>query len=348
MAKILAIERLGTGPMSTVDPFLFCVYHKDNYPPGNKEMEAPHRGNGMDFNPQADYRMYHGSTIPGFPQHPHRGFETITATIDGMIDHADSVGNAGRYGKGDLQWMTAGQGVVHSEMFPLIKDDDYNPTRFFQIWLNLPAKSKMVKPGFAMFWAPDVPKWTDESKLASVTIWAGVNYFEVKKNNAPPPDSWASDPANDVAVMHITIQPGGKLTLPAANTGKNVSRTLFYIEGVEGAMKVGEQAIPAKVLVKVEADEDIDLEMDAAATEPGEFLLLQGKPIDEPVAQHGPFVMNTRAEIQQAFMDYQRTQFGGWPWPRDDMVFDRTKDRFALLDGKETEPPKDEECEAQE
>ena len=265
-----------------------------------------------------------------------------------MIDHADSVGNAGRYGKGDLQWMTAGQGVVHSEMFPLIKDDDYNPTRFFQIWLNLPAKSKMVKPGFAMFWAPDVPEWTDESKLASVTIWAGVNYFNVKKNNAPPPDSWASDPENDVAVMHITIQPGGKLTLPAANTGKNVSRTLFYIEGAEGAMKVGEQEISAKVLVKVEADEDVDLEMDAAATEPGEFLLLQGKPIDEPVAQHGPFVMNTRAEIQQAFMDYQRTQFGGWPWPRDDMVFERTKDRFALLDGKEIEPPKDKKCEAQE
>ena len=96
----------------------------------------------------------------------------------------------------------------------------------------------------------------------------------------------------------------------------------------------------------MEADEEVELEMDASATEPGEFLLLQGKPIDEPVAQHGPFVMNTRAEIQQAFMDYQRTQFGGWPWPRDDMVFDRTKDRFALLDGKESEPPKEKECEA--
>jgi len=197
-----------------------------------------------------------------------------------------------------------------------------------------------------MFWAPDVPKWKDESKLASVTVWAGVNYFGVEKNNSPPPDSWASDPENDVAVMHIAIQPGGKLTLPAANTGKNVNRTLFYIEGAEGAMKVGEQAIPAKVLVKLEADEEVELEMDASATEPGEFLLLQGKPIDEPVAQHGPFVMNTRAEIQQAFMDYQRTQFGGWPWPRDDMVFDRTKDRFALLDGKESEPPKEKECEA--
>jgi redox-sensitive bicupin YhaK (pirin superfamily) len=88
---------------------------------------------------------------------PSRGFETITATIDGLIDHFDSVGNAGRYGMGDVQWMTAGEGVVHSEMFPLLNDHAPNRLRFFQIWLNLPAKSKMVKPSFAMFWANDVP-----------------------------------------------------------------------------------------------------------------------------------------------------------------------------------------------
>ena len=195
--------------------------------------------------------------------------------------------------------------------------------------------------GFAMFWAPEVPKWSDESKLCSVTVWAGENYFGVLKNNAPPPDSWASDPANDVAVMHITVQPGGKMTLPKAHSGKSVTRTLFYIEGAADAMKVGGQAIPEKVLIKVEPDSDIELEMSASASQAGEFLLLQGKPIAEPVAQHGPFVMNTREEIQQAFMDYQRTQFGGWPWDRDDMIFDRTKGRFALLNKKETEPPKD-------
>ena len=242
--------------------------------------------------------------------------------------------------------MTAGEGVVHSEMFPLLDMENNNPTRFFQIWLNLPAKSKMVKPGFAMFWAPDVPKWTHESKLASVTVWAGNNYFGVQTNNAPPPDSWAANPENDVAVMHITVQPGGKMTLPPANTNKSVTRSLFYIEGAEGAMQVDGQAIPARVVVAVDPAEELELEMDAAATEAGEFLLLQGKPIDETVVQHGPFVMNSRAEIQQAFMDYQRTQFGGWPWERDDMVFDRTRGRFALLNGKETEPPK--ECTAEE
>jgi hypothetical protein len=83
-------------------------------------------------------------------QHPHRGFETVTATITGVIDHTDSAGNAGRYGHGDLQWMTAGRGIVHAEMFPLINTNSDNPTRFFQIWLNLPAKHKMVEPAFVM------------------------------------------------------------------------------------------------------------------------------------------------------------------------------------------------------
>ena len=107
---IMKTTPLGAGPMPTLDPFLFCVYHKDQYPPGsnNNRMEAPFPGNGADFNDAAPYRMYHGNLVPGFPQHPHRGFETITATIDGIVDHADSVGNAGRYGMGDVQWMTDG------------------------------------------------------------------------------------------------------------------------------------------------------------------------------------------------------------------------------------------------
>ena len=99
------------GPFPTLDPFLFCVYHKDDYPEAmNDQMEIYPPGNGADFNPDAPYRMYHGDSIPGFPQHPHRGFETVTATMEGIVDHADSVGNAGRYGQGDVQWMTAGKG----------------------------------------------------------------------------------------------------------------------------------------------------------------------------------------------------------------------------------------------
>ena len=140
----------GSNMLKTLDPFIFCVYHVDNYPAGDAQMRAPRRGNGQDFNPNAPYRMYHGDDIPGFPQHPHRGFETMTATLSGVIDHADSVGNAGRYGGGDLQWMTAGKGVVHGEMFPLVNSNGPNTLKLFQIWLNLPRKNKMVDPDFVM------------------------------------------------------------------------------------------------------------------------------------------------------------------------------------------------------
>jgi redox-sensitive bicupin YhaK (pirin superfamily) len=300
--------------------------------------------NGSDFNPQAPYRMYHGERVPGFPQHPHRGFETITATIEGLIDHADSVGNAGRYGQGDVQWMTAGGGVVHSEMFPLVHKHAANPTRFFQIWLNLPAKNKMVPPGFAMFWANDIPIFKTPDGKVSATIWAG-HYFGVDEHtqNNPPTDSWASDPLNDVALVHITMQPGGKLILPKARE-PTVNRSLFYIEGGAG-MLVDERAIESKFSLTMDPTRDVVLELPATATQNGEFLWMQGKPIGEPVAQHGPFVMNTKQEIQQAFVDYQTTGFGGWPWPRDDMVFPRDKGRFALTGGKESFPTEKDTCE---
>ena len=133
----------------TLDPFLFCVHHEDAYPKGNDEMGPAEglsgRPLGNDFHIKDGYRMYHGKSVPGFPGHPHRGFETLTVVRKGLVDHADSFGGAGRYGNGDLQWMTAGKGLMHSEMFPLLKKDADNPLELFQIWLNLPRKSKMVQ-----------------------------------------------------------------------------------------------------------------------------------------------------------------------------------------------------------
>ena len=201
----------------------------------------------------------------------------------------------------------------------------------------------MAEPGFAMFWAHQVPKW-EQDQVVSVTVWSGTGYFGVETNNAPPPDSWAADPHHDVAVWHITLQPGGTLQLPPANQGSNVNRSLFYVEGGAQQMKVDGTLIDRRVALQVQADAPLMLELAADADGPGEFLLLQGQPIQEPVQQHGPFVMNTAAEINQAFADYQRTQFGGWPWPRDDMVFPRDKKRFAMLNGKEVEPPPIDSC----
>ena len=119
-AVISITSMTGVGPMDVPDPFLFCVFHLDAYPAGHKDhLFAPRRGNGADFDWSQPYRMYHGSRVPGFPRHPHRGFETLTIVLRGLVDHADSLGSSGRYGEGDMQWLTAAGGVQHQEMFPV-------------------------------------------------------------------------------------------------------------------------------------------------------------------------------------------------------------------------------------
>ena len=125
MTKAAIINQVPLGfQWETADPFLFCIHHKDRFPAGNKNLgpddSLAGRLIGNDFDPKDGWRMYHGSKIPGFPVHPHRGFETITIVRKGIVDHADSMGAYGRYGHGDVQWMTAGKGIQHSEMFPLL------------------------------------------------------------------------------------------------------------------------------------------------------------------------------------------------------------------------------------
>ena len=136
------------------DPFLFCVHHEDHYPRGNDALgpaaSLAGRQIGMDFEGKDGWRMYHGDVVPGFPRHPHRGFETLTLARRGFIDHSDSLGATARFGQGDAQWMTAGAGIVHCEMFPLVRPDADNPVELFQIWINLPAKHKMVEPHVSM------------------------------------------------------------------------------------------------------------------------------------------------------------------------------------------------------
>ncbi len=113
---------------------------------------------GSDFSRKDGWSMYHGETVPGFPGHPHRGFETVTLVRKGLIDHADSLGAAARFGGGDVQWVTAGKGIQHSEMFPLLNATEPNPLELFQIWLNLPARNKMVEPHFTMLWNERIPR----------------------------------------------------------------------------------------------------------------------------------------------------------------------------------------------
>lgn len=157
---------LDTAPLGfqwpTLDPFLFCVHHDDAYPAANERFgpaaSLAGRNLGSDFAGKDGWRMYHGRVVPGFPQHPHRGFETVTIVRRGLIDHSDSLGAAARYGRGDVQWLTAGKGIVHAEMFPLLDRTGPNPVELFQIWLNLPAVDKFADPHFSMFWSDTIPK----------------------------------------------------------------------------------------------------------------------------------------------------------------------------------------------
>jgi quercetin 2,3-dioxygenase len=307
----------------TLDPFLFCVHHIDLYPKGNDRFgpAASLAGHdiGQDFGNRDGWSMYHGDVVPGFPQHPHRGFETVTIVRTGYIDHSDSLGAAARFGMGDVQWLTAGAGVVHSEMFPLLDRNGPNTLELFQIWLNLPAKHKLATPYFTMFWDQDIPRC--QYPGVEVTVIAGA--LEGVEPLSPPPHSWAASADADVAIWSIAMAPGAQWVVPPARDAHS-NRALHVFSGK--GIKVGDRTIDGRSMIRLQPDQPVPLE---AVTGPVEILLLQGRPIGEPVAQHGPFVMNTRAELEQAFDDYRRTQFGGWPWPENAPVHERDAGRFA-------------------
>ncbi|MEY2397963.1 MAG: quercetin 2,3-dioxygenase [Actinomycetota bacterium] len=322
----------------TIDPFLFCAHHDDAYPAGNETL-APavpvdDRDLGQDFSAVDGWSMYHGLTVPGFPGHPHRGFETVTFVRRGQIDHSDSLGAAARFGRGDVQWVTAGKGIVHAEMFPLLNRDAPNPLELFQIWLNLPAADKMVDPYFTMLWDGDMPvvrRADAAGRIADVTVIAGR--FDDAHPVAPPPDSYAARADADVAIWHLRLDAGAHLVLPGAS-GPETVRVLYVFEG--DTVRVGETEVANNTGVVVRAEAAVTLE---AGADEVEILVLQGRPIGEPVARYGPFVMNTDDQIRQAFEDYQRTEFGGWPWPDEAPTHGRETPRFArYVDGSVEHP----------
>jgi redox-sensitive bicupin YhaK (pirin superfamily) len=330
---------LGVAPLSfpwqTKDPFLICVHHVDLYPKGNDSLgpaaSLAGRDMGQDFAGKDGWRMYHGDVVPGFPQHPHRGFETVTFVREGFIDHSDSLGATARFGRGDVQWLTAGAGIVHAEMFPLLKPDAGNRLELFQIWVNLPAKSKFAKPYFTMFWDKDVPR-VRPAEGVEVTVIAGA--IDGARPPAPPPDSWAANADSDLAIWAITLEPGATWTLPPAR-GASTARTLYFFVG--GKLEIEGRGLTKHSAIHVAADRSVALRAPDGKVE---VLLMQGRPIGEPVAQYGPFVMNTRAELEQAFHDYQRTQFGGWPFRSNEPVHPRERGRFARhADGRIEDAP---------
>jgi redox-sensitive bicupin YhaK (pirin superfamily) len=333
MPKELVLEQraLPQGPWPCEDPFLFCAYHRDEFPQGNGKL-GPDAGLGgrdigQDFANKDGWNMYHGETVPGFPRHPHRGFETVTIVRQGLMDHADSLGAAARYGQGDTQWLTTGKGIAHSEMFPLLNRDGANPMEAFQVWLNLAPAQKMAPPRFNMLWSERIP--TVRAPGVEVRVIAGS--LEGQQAPPPPPDSWASQPGSEVAIWTLRLEPGARWTLPAAVPGLN--RALYFYAGE--TLSIGGQALEAGRRVLLDSGQAAEL---LNGPEPSALLLLQGKPIGAPVANYGPFVMNTQQELMQAFEDFRRNEFGGWTWPSLDPVHGE-RGRFARFPGGATEEP---------
>ncbi|KAJ9446240.1 Pirin-like protein [Diplonema papillatum] len=327
MATVRKTFQLVGAHWSTQDPFLFIAHHNEMYPKGDINGGIADRGllkgrhMGSDFSGKDGFSMYHGTDIPGFPKHPHCGFETVTLAEVGLCDHSDSLGCGGRFGNGDVQWMTAGAGVQHAEMFPLRNTKGGNPLDLFQIWCNLPRRSKKAAPHYAMLWAEDMS--IHEFAGGSVKTIADHTLTNIPP---PPPASWAAEPNNFVDIKLYNLDAKGEYTIdavPKATPADGITRSLFFFEGSQ--VDVAGQSYTLHTGFELDPLQPVTIK----AASPARLLLLQGRAIREPVAQHGPFVGNTHDDISAAMQDYRKTQWGGWKWPSDGPVHALDKGRFA-------------------
>lgn len=233
----------------------------------------------------------------GAPDHPHRGFETVTYLLSGEMEHKDSRGHAGRLTPGDVQWMTAGAGVVHSEMPSSEFQREGGRMHGFQLWVNLPQRDKMTKPRYQEIPRAQIPQVTSEDGLVTVRIIAGeaMGQHAVIETHTP------------IVYLHYSIEPGGVVTqsVPA-----EYNAFAYLVEGAGLFGGASERANDGQMVMFAQDGEQIRIENPADAQTRLEVLLIAGVPLNEPVARYGPFVMNTEREIRQAFEDYARGRMG--------------------------------------
>lgn len=229
--------------------------------------------------------------IAGFPNHPHRGFETVTYMLEGRMRHRDSAGNEGLLENGGVQWMTAGRGVIHSEM----PEQQEGRMEGFQLWLNLPAKDKMRAPWYRDFKAADVPAFTTPSG-AAVRVIAGSSHGvagAVQRDGTEP------------LYLDVTLPPGATFSqaLPAGHNA--------FLYPYRGSVTTGARQVATRTMAIFANDPAADgVTVAAAGDEVARFILVAGRPLHEPIAQYGPFVMNTQQELQQAVEDFRAGRLG--------------------------------------
>lgn len=231
----------------------------------------------------------------GAPDHPHRGFETVTYMLSGEMQHKDSRGHAGRLTPGDVQWMTAGAGVVHSEMPSAKFTRTGGRMHGFQLWVNLPKRDKMMKPRYQEIPGAQIPKATSADGLVTVSVIAGeaMGQKAVIETRTP------------IVYLHYSIKPGGVATQQVSST-YNTFAFIVDGEGLFGAER--ERAKDGQMVLFAQDGDEVRIENSGNATL--EILLIGGMALNEPVARYGPFVMNTEAEIRQAFEDFRLGRMG--------------------------------------
>jgi len=228
------------------------------------------------------------SAAIGAPDHPHRGFETVTYLIKGRMNHADSAGNSGELNSGDVQWMTAGRGVIHSEL----PHPEFYKTggvmHGFQIWVNLPAANKMMQPRYQDVPAEDIPVVSSQDELVTVRVIAGQSLDQ----------SAVIDTVIPITFLHMTLKPGGQI-IQSIEKGLNGMIYCF-----SGSLKIEQKTLNDGQLGILSDGGEVHLSVSDSAKEDVNILFLAGPQIDEPIARYGPFVMNTEQEIMQAYADY--------------------------------------------
>ena len=233
----------------------------------------------------------------GAPDHPHRGFETVTYMLSGDMEHKDSSGRAGRLRPGDVQWMTAGAGVVHAEM----PSGEFMRTggrmHGFQLWVNLPQRDKMIKPRYQEIPGSQIPKATSADGLVSVSVIAGEAMGEKAVIETRTP----------IMYLHYRIKPGGMVNQQVPH---NYNAFAYVVDGAGSFGVEGERGADGQMIMFAPDGDEVRIENPADGNATLEVLVIAGVPLNEPIARYGPFVMNTEAEIHQAFEDYRRGRMG--------------------------------------
>lgn len=294
------------------DPWVGKFHHIDYYPEGDgieqvKKEDMEGHTPGKDLDHDLDFRLYYGDRRPGFPVHSHRGFETVSIVLDGWVDHHDSHGDHGRYSAGDVQWMTAGNGIRHTEMFPLVNIDKSNRTELFQLWLSLPSWNKLVDCDYKMFWREDIP--VVEKDGVKVKVITGN--FNGEEGPKATESSWAYDERSHFRILLLDLAPNSEVAINGVSSTLN--RNLYPYEGEY--VFIDEDKVEGKRSLKLKGDADFVIRTEDS---PSRLLLLEAEPLNEPIINDGPMIMNTMEEVLQGYRDYWENQYGGWSWDERD------------------------------